>query len=413
MFRQFGIRSKFLVGLGAMLLIVAILSGSNIYFLHKISSQLELMRTSDANSLSQTVSSLLDVTSVAFYQSGILCCIGLIAFVSLGLLFSKTFFNPLRDAVEGFSQSACHLTGSSNQLTEVSKSLAEGASLHAASIEATSSSLEEISSMTKQNSDNACQADILMKEVNGVVQQANDTMSELTRSMKDISEASEETSKIIKTIDEIAFQTNLLALNAAVEAARAGEAGAGFAVVADEVRNLAMRAAGAAQNTSTLIEGTVKKIQKGSYLVTKTNEAFCRVAESDAKVGELVAEIATASKEQADGIEQINKVVVEMDRIIQQNTSDVQVSASASVTMKAHTGEIEDMVAKLVALVKGSLEEEIDQDVRPGMTGPRAAVQRLEMQRKPAESTKRPALPKKSTKPEDIIPFDDDDFKDF
>ena len=142
--------------------------------------------------------------------------------------------------------------------------------------------------MTKQNAGNASEADGLMKQTNVVVKKANDAMQDLTKSMQDITSASEETSKIIKTIDEIAFQTNLLALNAAVEAARAGEAGAGFAVVAEEVRNLAMRAAEAAKNTSQLIEDTVRKIRDGSELVGKTNEAFGAVAANASKVGELV-----------------------------------------------------------------------------------------------------------------------------
>src|SRR5512140_1539346 len=138
--------------------------------------------------------------------------------------------------------------------------------------------------MTKQNAENAAQANNLMAETKGAVTRANQSMEKLTASMGEISRASEETSKIIKTIDEIAFQTNLLALNAAVEAARAGEAGAGFAVVADEVRNLAMRAAEAAKNTADLIEGTVKKIKGGADLLGKTSGEFSEVSTSSGKM---------------------------------------------------------------------------------------------------------------------------------
>lgn len=208
--------------------------------------------------------------------------------------------------------------------------------------------------MTKQNADNANQADNLMKEANQIVSKANNSMSDLTVSMEEISKASQETSKIIKTIDEIAFQTNLLALNAAVEAARAGEAGAGFAVVADEVRNLAMRAADAAKNTAELIEGTVKKVKDGGNLVATTNDAFTQVAESSAKVGELVGEIAAASNEQAQGIGQVNSAVTEMDKIVQQNSANAEESASASEEMNAQAEQMRGFVQDLIALVGGS-----------------------------------------------------------
>jgi methyl-accepting chemotaxis protein len=178
-------------------------------------------------------------------------------------------------------------------------------------------------------------------------------MGDLTESMKEISGASEETAKIIKTIDEIAFQTNLLALNAAVEAARAGEAGAGFAVVADEVRNLAMRAAEAAKNTANLIEGTVKKIKNGSDTVSKTNEAFSKVATQAKKVSELVGEISAASQEQAQGIEQINKAVAEMDKVTQQNAANAEESAAASEEMNAQAEVMKGFVGDLMALVGG------------------------------------------------------------
>ena len=208
--------------------------------------------------------------------------------------------------------------------------------------------------MTKQNADNAKQANILMGEAKQAVGTANESMGQLTEAMVEITKASEETSKIIKTIDEIAFQTNLLALNAAVEAARAGEAGAGFAVVADEVRNLAMRAADAAKNTASLIEGTVKKVKDGSGLVSRTNEGFKKVAGSSAKAADLVAEISAASSEQAQGIGQINTAVTELDKVTQQNAANAEESASASEEMSAQAETMKGMVDELQSMVGGS-----------------------------------------------------------
>ncbi|MDD2901961.1 MAG: methyl-accepting chemotaxis protein [Syntrophales bacterium] len=178
-------------------------------------------------------------------------------------------------------------------------------------------------------------------------------MADLTESMQEISQASGETAKIIKTIDEISFQTNLLALNAAVEAARAGEAGTGFAVVADEVRNLALRAAEAAQNTSTLIEDTVAKIQAGSELVNKTFEAFSRAAASASKTKALVAEIAGASNEQAQGVNQINQAITEMDQVVQRNAANSEESAGASQELNSQAEMMKNLVGGLISVVGG------------------------------------------------------------
>jgi methyl-accepting chemotaxis protein len=275
--------------------------------------------------------------------------------VSLGFFLSLSITRPVNRVVSSLSEAAEQVSSASSQVSSASQSLAEGSSEQAASIEETSSSLEEMSSMTKQNADNASAADKLMKESRQMVDKANNSMIELTQSMEDISKASDETSKIIKTIDEIAFQTNLLALNAAVEAARAGEAGAGFAVVANEVRNLAMRAADAARNTSGLIEGTVKKVKQGSELLGRTNEAFSGVSKSAAKVADLVSEIAAASTEQAQGIDQINKAVTEMDKVTQQNAANAEESASASEQMNAQAAQMKQIAEELHVIVQGAV----------------------------------------------------------
>jgi len=217
-----------------------------------------------------------------------------------------------------------------SEMSAAASNLSSSASEQASALEETSASLEEMASMTNRNAEDAQAADQLMNLAQQMASRANQSMSQLTESMTNISRSSEETSKIIKTIDEIAFQTNLLALNAAVEAARAGSAGAGFAVVANEVRSLAMRAAEAARVTANLISGTAESVQKGSGLVSQTGTAFSEVGNTVAKTAELVAAIAAASREQAQGIEQINKAVAEMDKATQNYAATAeQLAASA------------------------------------------------------------------------------------
>jgi methyl-accepting chemotaxis protein len=223
-----------------------------------------------------------------------------------------------------------------------------------------SSSLEEIASTTRQNAENASQANQLTNGAMEVVEKANKSMALLTTSMREISKASEDTQKIIRTIDEIAFQTNLLALNAAVEAARAGEAGAGFAVVADEVRNLAMRSAEAAKNTAGLIEETVKKVKDGSDLVERTNREFNLVAETVTKSGEIVGEIAAASREQTQGIEQVNRAVADLDRVTQQNAADSEESESIAAEMHSQAEQMKGFIAGLIGEKYAAVEEERD-----------------------------------------------------
>lgn len=334
----------------------------------------------------------------------IVASVAIIAGLFLAFIIARGIVSVLRNISSGMGEGANQVASASSQVSSSSQSMAEGASEQAASIEETSSSMEEMSSMTKQNAENAGQADGLMKEVNQVVVTANDSMGQLTQSMVDISKASDETSKIIKTIDEIAFQTNLLALNAAVEAARAGEAGAGFAVVADEVRNLALRAADAAKNTAEMIEGTVKKVSDGSDLVSTTNEAFAQVAESAAKVGDLVSEISEASKEQSNGIEQVNLAITEMDKVVQQNAANAEESASASEEMNAQAEQLKDYVGELMMMVTGK------RDQSAGLSTSRN-IKSISHRLKPSAPIKKKKLTNnaKEIKPNQVIPFDDDE----
>ncbi|MDH4321150.1 MAG: methyl-accepting chemotaxis protein [Desulfobulbaceae bacterium] len=263
----------------------------------------------------------------------------------------KAVITPVNRISATLNATATQVANSSSQITSGSQILAEGASEAAASIEETSASLEEISSMSRRNAEHAIEADGLMRESTTQITAANDSMAELTQSMEKIAKGSEETFKIIKTIDDIAFQTNLLALNAAVEAARAGEAGAGFAVVADEVRNLAMRAADAARNTAEMIETTVGNVKKGAELVAGTNEAFQVVLTSSAKVAQLVGEIATASKEQTTGIDQINHAVTDLDKVTQQNAANAEESAASAQELNAMATQMHAVAAELDALI--------------------------------------------------------------
>ncbi|MGA2332569.1 MAG: methyl-accepting chemotaxis protein [Syntrophales bacterium] len=280
--------------------------------------------------------------------------IGLLIVFILGIFMVDSIVKPINNVITGLNDGAIRVTEASSQVSTSSHSLAQGASEQAAAVEETSSSLEEMSSMTKQNAENAQQASLMMshdaKESFRVIA---DKMALMEEVVGDSVRASEETSKIIKTIDEIAFQTNLLALNAAVEAARAGDTGAGFAVVANEVRNLAMRSAEAAKNTEALIADSTKKIHEASALFEQVNGELSNNRHITQKVTDLVGEIAAASREQSQGIEQISRSIHEMDKVTQQTAAMADESSSASEEMNAQAERLKIFVRDLSSLVLG------------------------------------------------------------
>ena len=304
---------------------------------------------------------------------------------------------------QGFQQvlvTSNQVAAASGQISSGSQSLAEGAAEQASALEEISSSIEELSSMTKQNAANAGEANTLATAAHHGADKGLEAMARMSQAIDDIKRSSDETAKIVKTIDDIAFQTNLLALNAAVEAARAGDAGKGFAVVSEEVRNLAQRSAEAAKNTAAMIEESVKNADGGVQISHQVGSSLEEIAEGCRKVNDLVAEIAAASNEQSQGIEQIGAAVGQMDKVTQQNAANSEESASAAEELSAQAEEMRAMTAayKLSAAA-----------VAPPSaqgTGPARGSLKLVGRDKPAAAKSAPGASKRA---EDLIPFDETD----
>jgi methyl-accepting chemotaxis protein len=258
----------------------------------------------------------------------------------------NTAVENLDQALQQVNMAAEQVASAANQISSGSQALAQGASEQASALEEVSSSLQEMASMTKQNAANAQEARSMSEAASAAASRGVESMRRLSEAIERIKASSDETAKIVKTIDEIAFQTNLLALNAAVEAARAGDAGKGFAVVAEEVRNLAMRSAEAAKNTANLIEESVSNADDG---VTINQEVFAQLEDINdrvRKVGEVMAEIAAASEQQSQGIDQINSAVEQMDQVTQQSAANSEESASAAEELSGQAEELRGMVSR-------------------------------------------------------------------
>ncbi|QTA81527.1 Methyl-accepting chemotaxis receptor protein, HlyB-like [Desulfonema limicola] len=276
--------------------------------------------------------------------------------VGLGLAFIITWFisRPVNRITIDLGGSAELVASTSSQLASSSQSLSNGASEQAAAIQEIASSLEDIASMTSHNSLSSDKADKLMKDINSSIKTASFLMEKLNQKVTDIAVTSNKTSDIVKAINGIAFQTNLLALNAAVEAARAGESGAGFSVVASEVRSLAARTSDAAEITYSLIEENVRKINQVTEIVSETYGTFSKIHTDSNNMGILVSEISTSSFEQSGGIDQINKGVADIEKIIQLNAANAEESASASEQMSIQSENMLGIVEILQKITNGN-----------------------------------------------------------
>lgn len=293
------------------------------------------------------------LTASSFVLSiGLIIC--LVVSILIGWVITGMIVNPINSIVKRLDDGADQTAAASSQVASASQQLSQGATQQAASLEETSSSLDEMASMTKANADNASKANQLAQEARSNADQGNKAMNEMQTAMTEINLSSDKISKIIKTIEEIAFQTNLLALNAAVEAARAGEHGKGFAVVAEEVRNLARRSADSAKDTAALIEDSINKVKNGTEIAKKAGDSLQNITSGAKKVADIVSEIAAASKEQAEGINQITNAISQMDQVTQQNASVAEESASASEQLTSQASALKGLVVELEQLARGA-----------------------------------------------------------
>ena len=305
---------------------------------------------------------------ILFYTLLGMAALTIVVVIRMCATFFTKIIRPLDALANELSHASQGLEGASSQLARSSQNLSAGANHQASSVEETSASLEEISSMVRATADNAHKAKTVASETRLMAQTGSGnmvdmdrTMGEMNQAMAAIESSSGEVAKIVKGIDEIAFQTNILALNAAVEAARAGAAGAGFAVVANEVRSLAQRSAAAARETADKIEAAIASSRNGSASCrngsassTKVGESLKHIADKISATDALVAEIATAAREQSQGIEQINGGIAQMEQVTQSNASSAEESASAAEELAAQAENLKDQVSKLRQLIGGA-----------------------------------------------------------
>ncbi|MBN1969329.1 MAG: HAMP domain-containing protein [Candidatus Delongbacteria bacterium] len=322
----------------------------------------------------------------------------------------KNTLNSLSAVINQISVASSQINSGAEQLSDASQSLSAGSTEQSSSIEELTATMTEISSQTRQNAENANMAAKLAAAAREASETGSTQMSEMNAAILEINDSSQEIKKVIKVIDDIAFQTNLLALNAAVEAARAGIHGKGFAVVADEVRNLAQRSAEAAKETTELIESSVKRVAAGTKLAEETVHSLENIRNSVIKTVDLVEEIAVASEEQAKGIEQSNVGLTQVSKVTQQNASNAEETAAASIELSSQADNLRETISHFKIVNQPSSSNRSLSSNRPTSTL-RKSQPKIEEKRKSEPM----ALPKPKTiaKAEVLNEFDDDDFGDF
>jgi len=258
----------------------------------------------------------------------------------------KNMLENLNTMFGNIQSSTGQVSAGSKQVADGAQALAQGATEQAASIEELSSSIAEIAESTKTNATTADKTARLSVSIKENAEKGSRQMDDMIVAVKEINDASQSISKIIKTIDDIAFQTNILALNAAVEAARAGQHGKGFAVVAEEVRNLASKSAEAAKDTGNMIQNSMEKAELGSRIAGETATSLKEIVSGINESSQLVGEIAKASESQSLGISQINTGIDQVAQVVQQNSATAQESAAASEEMSSQSTMLEELISQ-------------------------------------------------------------------